>query len=56
MTDRIEGSGTPVGDKSPELLWEPSDAAVANSQLTAFTAWLADETGNGFTNYTALSR
>ena len=27
----------------PELLWQPTDEAVAGSQLTAFTDWLAGE-------------
>ena len=38
----------------PELLWQPTDEAVAGSQLTAFTDWLVGETGQAFPDYEAL--
>mgnify|MGYP007068945874 CR=1 FL=1 len=37
-----------------ELLWQPTDEAIAESQLTAFTRWLADETGEAFPDYESL--
>ncbi len=41
----------PVGEGS--LLWKPSATQVANANLTAFLAWLADR-GHGFDSYEAL--
>lgn len=37
-----------------QLLWEPSAARVANSQMTAYTDWLAESRGLSFTNYEEL--
>lgn len=39
-----------------ELLWTPSPDRIANANLTAFTAWLADERGRRFADYDALWR
>ena len=38
----------------PELLWQPTDEAIAGSQLTAFTKWLSEGTGRTFPDYEAL--
>ena len=37
-----------------EILWKPSDAAIRQTRLTAFTDWLSRRTGRTFADYTAL--
>jgi acetoacetyl-CoA synthetase len=37
-----------------EILWTPSDAAIQQTRLTAFTNWLSQHTGQTFADYTTL--
>jgi acetoacetyl-CoA synthetase len=37
-----------------EILWKPSDAAIGQTRLTAFTNWLSQRTGRTFADYAAL--
>jgi acetoacetyl-CoA synthetase len=39
-----------------ELLWEPSAAAIARSNLTAYTGWLEEQHGLDLPDYEALRR
>jgi acetoacetyl-CoA synthetase len=37
-----------------EILWKPTDAAIRQTRMTAFTDWLSQRTGRTFADYTAL--
>jgi acetoacetyl-CoA synthetase len=50
--DSLEKSIVRVGD----LLWTPSASWIANTNLTAFTAWLERERGKHFADYMNLWR
>src|SRR5688572_22694381 len=39
-----------------ELLWTPSEAFIARSQISKFTKWLREERGLSFADYEALRR
>jgi acetoacetyl-CoA synthetase len=38
----------------PDVLWRPSDAAIRQTRMTAFTDWLSQRTGRTFPDYQAL--
>ena len=54
MSDTEVNSGD--GAAAPEVLWRPSDDTVAGSNLTRYTAWLADDPGATFAGYDDLWR
>src|SRR5918996_2939945 len=39
-----------------EILWKPSEAAIRQTRLTAFTDWLSQRTGRTFADYPALQQ
>ena len=38
----------------PDALWRPSDAAIQQTRMTAFTDWLSQRTGRMFPDYQTL--
>jgi acetoacetyl-CoA synthetase len=47
-------SVTPVQEGAPKVLWRPSRARIAGSQLKRFETWLRDHRGLSFKNYEDL--
>ena len=39
-----------------DILWKPSEAAIRQTRMTAFTDWLSQRTGRTFSDYQALHR
>jgi acetoacetyl-CoA synthetase len=39
-----------------EVLWTPSEAAIGQTRMTAFTDWLSQRTGLTFSDYDTLQR
>jgi acetoacetyl-CoA synthetase len=39
-----------------DVLWKPSEAAIRQTRMTAFTDWLSQRTGRTFSDYEALHR
>ena len=39
-----------------EVLWTPSEAAIRQTRMTAFTDWLSQRTGVTFSDYDTLHR
>src|SRR5918996_5570801 len=40
----------------PDVLWTPSQAAIRQTRMTAFTNWLSQRTGSTFPDYHTLHR
>src|SRR5215510_11379825 len=40
----------------PDILWSPSEAAIRQTRMTAFTDWLSQRTGRAFRDYDTLHR
>jgi acetoacetyl-CoA synthetase len=40
----------------PDVLWSPSQAAIRQTRMTAFTNWLSQRTGSPFPDYHTLQR
>jgi acetoacetyl-CoA synthetase len=54
VTRQSTRTGEPAREPVPELLWRPSEARIARSNLTAYRRWLAETRGLGFPGYQEL--